>query len=358
MKTLIYVLHNGRQRFGWYKGATILDQMASTASTHLTDNTPETEDVFSSAANTGLADNFTGEVLAHGVSLEPKRNGAILYRSKYPHRPKALRNGANKYKDHLPRFLGPRRDGRYKYGDTLQEKLENYSTSILMQDTPVTQPPKRNGSFFYRDKGIYHGLCHAPVESVYFAFGLQETDSIDFEDLSAGQVNMSASDVYPGRAPVHSAPEQFLHNAYIKHKYAGSYSWRGNHYNEQRYHGKSPVDRLDTATANLSLGDIATGYHLYGKDRLHHDGSGLRWKHYGMLLRRPFARHDSIWSRGGDKRYLEAQVRYNDLALIHDGIDLYGVSNGTHNGNILRRPTVVPEEMNLIIHKGYRRIAA
>lgn len=355
----IFTPRDGWQRLGlWYSGASALDRSAATASLRLTDAVPETADAIEPVSRLGLADHFAGETLAHGVFPWPQRTSAVLYRSRYLHQPRAPRNGASAYGDHLPRFLGPRRDGRHRYGGTLQEKLEAFEARVSLEDKPVTQLPRRNGSFFYRDKELYHGPCPAPVEASGYALAWQGVDNFGLPgDQVASKVNIIGNDVYPGRDPIHGAPEQPLHDGSIYHKFAGNYGWRGDRYSGQRYHGKAPMDKPEAVVAKLSLGDMATGHYLYGGDRLRHDGGGLRWKHHGMLLRRPFARHDALWLRDGARRYLEARARYGDLVVMHDGIDQYGVSGGLHDGTVLRRPVMAPDDMVIIVRRGYRRVA-
>lgn len=355
----IHALHDGGQRLGLsYTRAMALDQAHAVASIGLADEVPDAEEVIEPISRVSLAEYFAGESLAHGVPPWPQRTGVILYRSHYPHRPRVPRGGANIYGDHLLRFLGPRRDGRHKYGRTLQETPEAFKAKVLLQDKPVTQIPARNSRFFYRDKGLYHGNCPAPVEAPEYSLSWQGVDNVDFPaDQVANKANVAASDAYPGRDPVHGAPEQSLHDGNIYHKFAGNYAWQGGRYDGLRCHGEAPFDRQGSATAKLFLGDVATGQHLYGGNRLCHNGGGLRWKHHGFLLRRPFTRHDALWFRDGTRRYLEGLARYGDLSVMHDGINQYGVSGGLHEGSLTRQPVVLPEDLHLVARRGYRRIA-
>jgi hypothetical protein len=355
----IWAAHDHWPRAGFgrrYGVAPALDLSTVEAGVRLADAAPQTADASGAATRAALAERFGGEVLAHGVPLWPRRNGAVPYRSRYPHRPRAPRDGTDLYGDRLPRLLGPRRDGRHRYGGAPQEKLEGMGIGVVLYDRPVTGVPGRNGRSFYRD-GLRHGPCPAPLESPGFDVAWRAAD--DFGpagDGVSGRVRVAGSDGYPGRSPVHGSPEQPVHDGRIRHGLSGTYGWRGDRHDGRRYHGRAPVDGPELAGARLSMQDAATGHHLYGGMRLRHDGGGLRWKHHGMLLRRPFAIHDARWVRDGTRRYLEARARYGDLAVMHDGVNSYGISAGLHDGSILRRPAVVPEEMTLVLRRGYRRL--
>jgi len=359
LKTPIFVKHDGWQRMGlWYKGFIAIDNAFMTTGLREIDSIPEISDTVKPIGNTALVDHFAGEALSHGILPQPHRAGEILYRSGCLHQKRAPRSGMSFYRDHIPRVLGFRRNGQYKYGLSLQEDFKILNALFSLEERVYTYLLERKGHFFYNDN-LRHGLCPVPIEAPLYALLWKETDIITSSDSQVeSQFLFRMGDDYPGRNFVHGTLKQSSHNSKIYHQSLANYSWQGEHFNGSRRHSNFLVDKQDNNLANLALNDVSTGYYLYGGERLHHDGGGLRWKHYGLLLRYPFARHNASWLRGGNKRYLEARARYGDLIIMHDGEDKYGLSSGLHNSNILRQPVTTPEEMKVTIQQGYRRQVA
>lgn len=358
MKTPIFVKHDGWQRMGlWYKGFIAIDNAFMTTGLREIDSIPEISDTVKPIGNTALVDHFAGEVLSHGILPQPHRAGEILYRSGCLHQKRAPRSGMSFYRDHIPRVLGFRRNGQYKYGLSLQENFEILNTLFSLEERVYTYLLERKGRFFYNEN-LRHGLCPS-IEAPLYVLLWKETDSIILSDSQIeSQFLFRMGDDYPGRNFIHGTLKQFSYNGNIYHQSLINHSWQGEQYNGRKFHSNFLVDKQDNIVVNQALNDVSTGYYLHGGERLHHDGGGLRWKHYGLLLRHPFARHNADWLRAGSKRYLEARIRYGDLAITHDGEDKYGLSGGIHNGSILRRPAIVPEEMKITIQRGYRRQAA
>lgn len=284
-----------------------------------------------------LADTFPADILPHGIRVRPARNGEIYYSGTWPHETQKPRSGRYIYQDHITREAGPRRDGRHCYGRLPGDRIQEFSSRVELTDRPNVVVNDRTGYFLYRD-AFNHGRGQAMADGGAFALGLVHADTFE-KPVDSARIGLELT-IKDAAALHYSAVNQVPHN--------GGY-----------IHSPAPAETIQTS-GKLYLDDNCAGYNLYGglENQVNYDGGGARWKHHGNLLRMPFIRHSSAWStRDGRNRYLEARARYSDQAVMHDGIDYHGRQRALHDGGQGRTPGSIPENMTIIVRRGYRRIA-